>query len=692
MAGTPVTSGARDAAAAPARASFRTPTPAETAWIAALPCALVTVAAIYLIGPPLGRALLSPGSATFWRGVGIMPEPVEHGRYAVALVGPLLLALVTFTRTRRPQRPLPAALIRALVVLSQALTAGFLVACLLAQHDVLLRADVPPQQPDQIFTLATLAAAAALALVFLVGVRIRPLVARAARAVRETGTRRGVCVVVAAAFTAAWLLTAINTDASAGKALGNNLLPWDASETFAVLNGRTPLVDFHAQYSQLWPLLAAAVMALTGSATLIAWTTTMATISGLAMLGIYAVFRRITRSSVLALALYLPFLATSYFIATNATVNRFSPAGIFSIWPMRYGAPYLLAWLTVRHVGGAGPRRAWLLFTAAGLVAINNPEFGIGAFAATLAALACGEPSRSLRAVRRLLAGAGAGLLGAGLLVALVTLVRSGQLPHFGWVLEYSRLYGVEGWALEPMAWIGLHIAIYVTFAAAIGVAAVRVVERRREPLLTSMLAWSGVFGLFAASYYVGRSDPLNLVCLLSAWCLALTLLLVAVVRGQLARGWRRPGLAGVAVVFGFALAICSLSQLPTPWSQIARMRHHTRIPIFEQPRATRFVAQATTRGEHVGILIALGHRIAHEVGVVNVAPYASIVTMPTVQQLRRTIAVLRAAHARKLFVAQLDLEQGILPEELALLRREGFTAVRRDAHFTELLDMRPEA
>jgi hypothetical protein len=200
------------------------------------------------------------------------------------------------------------------------------------------------------------------------------------------------------------------------------------------------------------------------------------------------------------------------------------------------------------------------------------------------------------------------------------------------------------------------------------------------------------VFGLFAASYYVGRSDPLNLVCLLSAWCLALTLLLVAVVRGQLARDWRRPGLAGVAVVFGFALAICSLSQLPTPWSQIARMQHHTRIPIFEQPRATRFVAQATTRGEHVGILIALGHRIAHEVGVVNVAPYASIVTMPTVQQLRRTIAVLRAAHARKLFVAQLDLEQGILPEELALLRRAGFTAVRRDAHFTELLDMRPEA
>ena len=68
----------------------------------------------------------------------------------------------------------------------------------------------------------------------------------------------------------------------------------------------------------------------------------------------------------------------------------------------------------------------------------------------------------------RLAREAAAGLLGALALVALLTLVRAGSLPHLGLLLEFSRLYGVDGWAMLPMPTLGLHLVVYVTFAAAL--------------------------------------------------------------------------------------------------------------------------------------------------------------------------------------------------------------------------------
>src|SRR4029077_9442687 len=115
-------------------------------------------------------------------------------------------------------------------------------------------------------------------------------------------------------------------------------------------------------------------------------------------LAVYATFRRLVRSSLLALALYLPFLATAFFMIVGPPSDRYGPENIFILWPIRYAGPFLLAWLAARHVDGAAPRRAWALFAVAGLVAVNNPDFGLAAAAATLAALAAAAPPRSLRA------------------------------------------------------------------------------------------------------------------------------------------------------------------------------------------------------------------------------------------------------------------------------------------------------
>jgi hypothetical protein len=658
---------------------------AQIAWLAALPCALLTVLVVALLGPPLGHAFFEPGGETFWPRVPVRVEPVEHGRYVLALLGPAALAAAILLGARRAPRA-GDALARALVLGAQVALLAFVALCFLAQNDVVLGTTHPAWQRARYFTVPTLVVAALVPLLAVVLLRRDDIAARVAALVRETGARRAAALGIAVLFTALWLLTAITTDGSIANTnldVGIHLL-WSLAEPFAILNGRTPLVDFHAQYGQLLPYAPAAAMAAFGT-TIAVYTVTMAAASGIVLLGVYALLRRVTRSALLALALYAPVLATGFFMRHGPLADRFGPANLFPLWPIRYGGPYLLAWLLVRHVDGAAPRRPSLLFLVAGLALINNPDFGVPALAALVVALALTRPPRSRRALGRLLAEAAGGLLAAVALVALLTLVRAGALPHLGGALEFSRLYGVDGWALLPLPRLGLYLVVYLTFAAAIGTAAVRRARREPDGTLTAALAWSGVFGLCAGAYFAGRSHPQVLIDLFSPWALSLVLLTIAAGRALAARGWRAPAPAELAVLFGFGLLVCSLAQTPTPWSQLDRIRDDAPEPVFKQATAAAFVAQHTRPHEPVAILIPLGHRIAYDTGRDDVSPYASSESMPTRQQLARTIAVLRRAGGDKLFVSTYFT----VGEALVAMQQAGFAVGDQvDAGGTTLVEL----
>ncbi len=676
---TTATGSATGGATAAASGRVREIEPAHAAWLAAAPCGLLTALAIVWLARPL--ATLQPqaaDAAAFWPGEPLLPEPLEHARYLIALTGPLLLAGIVLATTRRPLR-LRRAMVQAMTWISAVALFAFLGLCLLAQHSVLLRAHVPPALPTRFFDVRTLVVAALLATLLVALVRRGVDLPRPLRG--DQPAARIACFAAAALLTAAWLLTAVNTDATIGRAPGYDLLPWNMAETFAVLDGRTPLADFHSQYSQLWPYVGAIALALT-SATLAAWTVTMAAVSGVALLAVYATFRRVVRSSTLALALYAPFLATSFFMIGGPPENRFTPAGIFSAWPLRYAGPYLLAWLVARHCDGAAPRRALVLFAAAGLVALNNPEFGLGAFAGAVLAVACVRRPASAAAIMRLASSAAGGFALALALVASLTLVRAGELPHVGWLFEFPHIYGVDGWFIGPMAPIGLQTALYVTFAATLVTAVVRAARGAGDPVLTGLLAWSGAFGLIAGSYYVGASNPLTLVTLFSAWCFALALLTVVVVRALAARPARLPSGPELAVLVGFGLAVCSLAQLPLPGPQLARLRNDS-APIYEQQAAKEALTGRVTLGEKVAIVLPLGHRIAYDLGVVNVAPYSGPAAMPKRAQVGTTIAAMRREGARSAFI-----DAGNHPELVAAFQRAGFT-VRGNRNPVELIDTR---
>ncbi|HZV72473.1 MAG TPA: hypothetical protein VFF79_02050 [Conexibacter sp.] len=674
-------------AARPARRGARVAVEADAlAWVLAVPVALLAIALIALLGPPLGRLLHSGGDPyTFWRDLrwAVVPKPTEQGRFLLALAAPLLLAGALVATVRRGLA-LPTRVAAVAVPLAQALLVAFAVVCVVVQQRLVY--EVPIYQAGvshrwRYFTPATLVVAAVLtAGAFALLGRPAPR-ARLAGWLRETDRRRLAAALLAVALTALWLLHAVNTDASI---MGTSSHEWSPAqftldETYAVLNGRTPLVDFTAQYASLWPYLTAAALALFGT-TFLVFSLAMCAITAVALLAVYALLRRIVRNGVTALLLYLPFLATSLFMVGGTTTSRYTFGDYFGVFPLRYAGPFLLAWLLVRRLEGAQARAVWPLFLAAGLVVLNNAEFGLAALAATVAALVWTAQDRSPRALARLAGQLALGLLAAYALVAALALVRTGELPQLGRLLDYGRLYSIGSFGLLKLhRLLGLHLVVYVTYAAAIVVATVRAIERAPNRPLTAMLVWSGVFGLGSAAYFMGRTHPELLVALFPTWALALTLLALDAVARLERRPSARPGLGTLLVLAGMALAVCSLAQLPLPWTQLERLGQGTpTAPLIEgeaplPPFSGAFLPDPSTRdffasvpqggrfvirkGAPVAILLTTGHQIAHAFGVVDVSRYTGLYSIVTRERLRTVVDDLRAAGGRTLFLPEASQE-----------------------------------
>ena len=649
----------------------------ESAWLALLPCALALLAIVLLLGPPLGSLLFGPpGTSGFWphyvrEGV-VLPEPTEHARYALSLLGPLLVSGGMLLLAGRQVR---TALVDVLVPLSQAALLAFVASAIVYQASYVYNASYSfAHDTTAYFTPATLAVAVVLALLAGAALANEAIVARLARAAHETSAKRAVAIGAAALYLVVWMLSSFNTDATIytahGEVWGN--IPFWIDEAAAILNGQAPLVDYHVQYGQLWAYVAAGGMALLGVSWGVYSGMALAATAG-AFAAVFATFRRVAGSSLAALALFLPFVATSFFMTNGPAENRYGPASLYSLFPIRYAGPFVLLWLIARAAQRPSARRPLPLFVLAGLVAINNVEFGVPAFGATLAAMVWLEPRPTVRALAHLTGLALAGLAIAAVLVAALTLLVSGSLPDYTRLTTFPHIYGAEGFGMLMMPPFGIHLMLYCTMAATIVVATQRAASGTRDAL-TGTLVFAGVFGLGAGAYFVGRSHPHVLIDVFSAWALALSLLVVVAVR-DLAATPRRPGLAALLVLAGFGISVCSLAQTPTPWSQLDRLSHT--LPADERPFdvSVEIVDKLTRGGEPIVILLKQGHRIADRVGVVNVAPYTNLELMLSKPQWEETIAALREAGGTRLIVPR----ERLLDEEIEWLASVGYVP-RREA------------
>jgi hypothetical protein len=635
----------------------------------------LTVAAMAILGAPLGRAFLPAPTTEFWPGVlpHVHPEATEQACYLIALGGALLVPLAIFAsvRWRLPQ----PSFARVGALVAQVGFVAVLLLALLTQKEEVETGVV--KLGVGYFTTPTIAVALLIALAFVICLsspsarsRISDLLALDSRPVRWGAAS------VAALATVIWLLPAIQLDGTvvhAGSARSNLIFTFD--EAVAVLNGHSPLVDYVTQYGALWPYPVSIPLHLFDGS-LGSFTASMAAITAAAMLAVFGVLLRVTRSAIAALALFLPFLATSFFLIEGTPIDRYSMADYFGVFPMRYAGPYLVAYLISRHLSGSRPRLAVWIFLGAGLTVLNNTDFGIPALGATVLALAAGAVGPRTRHWWLEFGGeALGGLLAAYVLVAIFTLIRAGSLPDISLLFRYADLFALAGYLMLPAPWFGFWIVIYLTFAAALAVAALMLVRRSGERTTIGMLVWVGIFGLGIGSYYDGRSHPQVLVALFSAWSLALALLVVVAVRSAAAPG-RRIGPAQVALFVGFGLAVCSLAQFPTLSGSIDRLRAPTSVEIMQPRVEAEFVAAHTRPGEAVAVLSSLGQRMSREAHIDDVTPYTGSASMPTKEQFRETLSRLREAGGSTVVLRESELPRGVLPA----LEQEGFRVTARES------------
>ena len=622
--------------------------PGDVAWLLAAPCAALTALAVAALASPLGAILFARPDVHYWNPSVAVRKPGTQAAYLLVAAAAVAYGAAIAGLGRRPIR-MRRGVRRAILGATEAAVLAFVLACWLRpSHPAVVPATHQYFNRSTVIASALLTAAVAAAVRWRGRIRRAELVARLGRIARSRRAS-AVCVIVAVLATVVWLLPALYSDAGIDKGPDELLVnAYVFDEASAVLDHRSPLVNM-ATYASLWPYVTALPLRAFGG-TYLAFTASMATITGLCLLAVYDVLRRAVRSAALGLALYLPCLATGFFTQEGTSTARYDPGNYFGMFPLRYAGPYFLACLTARHIDlqQRRSRGCALLFVVAGLSAVNNLDFGLAALAATaVALLACKPPGRDWRPLAR---DAAVGLGCALALVCALTLLRAGSLPDPGLLTRYGRVFVVGGFGNVDLSGIGLHMIVTLTFVAAIATAGARAAGGHRD-VLTGMLAWSGVFGFGANAYfYLYRSVPEVLLNVFSIWSVALALLLVATLRAG--SGGRRIALPGLMALFGFGLAVCSLPQLPPPGAQLRRIRADAGTKPFSIPTLRRVIARETSRGERVVVLAPVGHRVARDAGVVDVAPYTGFSQMPAREQLDETLAILEREHGRKVFVA----------------------------------------
>lgn len=661
----------------------------DLAWIGVIVAAAFLVIAFIWITPVLAKLYPEP-SRTFFSAWGPFsaPEPLEDVRAILTLATPFAVAAAVLLlgsplRTRRSLDPL--------VVAAQVFGLLLLAWSVLHQRHVLILIPHDYFQP-LLFGRRILVAGA------LIGVALTALVLRWSGSVPQAFSwlgrlrgRRGLALIAAIVVTVVWLLPAVVTDGTVAQSgtFASSQIPNHAEDYFAALNGRTPLVDYIAQYASLLPFALEPVLAAFNSS-ITSFSISMNVLSALALLAIFGVFVQVTRRPWAALALYVPFLALGLFPWHDHGAAREFNGNYHALLPDRLLGPFLLAWLCALVARGR-QIPIWTLFLLAGLTELNNAEFGVGAIVAlTLGLLAGSDRSVSVgRRLLRLASQAAAGLIAALALVSAVTLIRAGSLPDPAFLTYYNRLFLRESFGLLPMQSLGLHWALYATYSAALLTAAVRYVRAEADRTLTAMLAFSGTFGLITGMYFVGRSVEFQLIVLFPIWALCLCLVTwtaagaLRSARGDRDRLGRLLIPAGAALI-GFGVMVATIDRVSPPWRQVDRLVDGGRA-VNDTPNAQRFVERRTNPGDRILLIgTPADHRLADRAGVTNVSPINGYISLLSSAEADLALDQLESEGGDEVFeavTAPNAVNSSLLrfPEFAAILRQRGFRLIEQD-------------
>lgn len=655
--------------------------------------ALVALLAGLLLAPTIGD-LMQPTPLDVWPEVStaagnrlVQPEPTELARFLIAFIAPFAIAgLLVFGFAQRGRTA------RA-ISLQTAATMAVVAALVLICAGWVTRsesAETSGLAVDYFSNLALVVAGCLSATMVWTALsdRGRTLVGRVLRKpAGETGSRWGTPVGIAILVigcTVLYATTAAYTSDGLDRALRLTRLhiPFTFEDFAAFGNGATPLTDFASQYSNLLPwVLHPVFSAFDYSPT--SFTVVMALLTVVTMIAMWRVLALTVANAWVGVVLYLPVLALGLRPTIEMGDERASNASLYQIMPERYFLPMVVAWLCVRHLRGLRPRSTIGLVFVAGLALLNNVEFGAPALLALVVALLFGSEEPPRPGLRRLGLDLGVGVGSAIVVVSAMTLARSGSLPDVGLLTYFSRLFGSQGFGMQPMPPLGFHLVIYVTFVGALILGAALRSSEPHDRARCGMLGYSGAFGLGASAYYAGRSNAVSLVALFPAWGLCLALLSWASFCWMLELKDRKRlitpvGLLAVVTLVGFGLAVTDLSGVPNPAMQVRRLSGDGAGPTTLDPQeaAARFVEARTEPGTPVLILRENGHLVARSAGVRNVGAINHPLHVISGTQLDDELDALRDAGGATIFTGGTNL---LWPSLVAALRSEGWKPLSED-------------
>jgi hypothetical protein len=647
-------------------------------WLAVVVGGVLLVGGVWLLGSAVGDLLfrgkaLHPLPAYVAQ---VMPKPAQLGRYAVAILVTFACAGAILATPRAFHGRASELLRRAaplIVAIGQAAALAVLVWAWRGQDQGVNHLTPVQFHLDELLVAILIAAALMLA-------SIRGLLGRPRLTIGRW--HRAAWVVLSVVVTSLWLAPALYRSLNLAHSLPAVWYPlqFTFDDFLSVLDGRTPLVNYDTQYASLMPFVTEPVFKVFGTSV----ATFTFLMSGLSLVAFMCVARSlavIARDERTALLLYLPLLGVSLFTLRHAGNERYFMANYYAVLPIRYLGPFALFWCCVRNLNGSRPRRPALLFGLAGLVAINNTEFGLPALGGCFLALASARmvPRAGFSGrLRKLGVELALGLALAVVVVTLFVLLRSGSLPQLSRLTRFEQIYAITGFDLSPTPLAGLHVIIFMTFATALIIAALRLRSAHPDRVMTGALIFSGTFGLGAGSYYMGRSFPEVLAALFAAWGLAAALVCLVAMQALHDPASRRRLWPSFAVPVAAALVVIGLfattvDQFPAPWTQWQRLTKNSHSLQFNTAPAVRFVRITSRAGEPVALLTGLGHLIARDAGVIDVSPYSHPDGIVMYEQVYDVLDALRGSHGDKIFTG------AILPEVAHLLAARGFRVVAQD-------------
>jgi len=427
-------------------------------------------------------------------------------------------------------------------------------------------------------------------------------------------------------------------------------------EFAAAVEGRTALVDFFPQYQNLLAYLLVPGFHLVGLS-IGSFSVAMAVLSCLALVAIYRVFSALAKGPLAGFVFYVPFLCISMvpligvgdFSDVDASLHQqLTTFNYYAVGPLRYFGPYMLAAVLAWCLSQPGWRRSFILFLSAGFVAINNLDFGLPALGAALVAVTLAgeqDPWPRRGTLVRVVTAAAPAIGLAVLTFSVFTRLRSGSWPDWWMATFYQRAFAVNGYGMLPMPICGLHWVIYLTFIAAVSRA---LFDRRVVPLHRGMLLYSGIFGLGALMYFVGRSHHNVLITIFSAWAFAfITLIMHSRPKTRLHSDspLRVPTALEVLAILGLLCSLAQVRHATSPWEQIQRLRT-TGGNQWDGPAAMiNYVRTHSRPGERMVISSPYGHVIALEAGVTNVFPFSEPVSLILRSQIDQVLKAMDQAH-----------------------------------------------